>query len=109
VVVQIEAFDVSDKGRNIPFFRREMALLDKILEQPGIPANKILGKFTKKQIEDIYPALSQPIVESLLEELELMGYLEIRSGKVFAGPKAEVRLKEFKSGLTKAETKAMGW
>ena len=109
VVVQIEAYDVSDKGRNIPFFRREMSLLDKILEQPGISADKILGKFTKKQIEDIYPALSQPIVESMLEELELVGYLEIRDGKVFAGPKAEVTLKAFKSGLTKAETKALGW
>jgi uncharacterized repeat protein (TIGR04076 family) len=31
VVVKIEAFDIADKGRNIPFFRREMALLEKLV------------------------------------------------------------------------------
>jgi uncharacterized repeat protein (TIGR04076 family) len=109
VVVKIEAFDLADKGRNIPFFRREMALLDKILKQPGIQADALLTQFSQSQIEDIYPALSQPMVESLLEELELMGYLEIREGQVYAGHQAELKLDTFKAGLTAAETKALGW
>ncbi len=109
VVVKIEAFDIADQGRNIPFFRREMALLDKILQQPGIPADRLLERFSRQQIEDIYPALSQPMVDSLLEELELMGYLEIREGCVFAGTKAEFKLKAFKSGLSEEEKAALGW
>jgi uncharacterized repeat protein (TIGR04076 family) len=109
VVVKIVAFDISDKGRNIPFYRREMALLDKILKQPGIQANQILNEFSRAQIEEIYPALSQPMVESLLEELELMGYLKTQESGLFAGPKAEAKLKDFKNSLTVEERKALGW
>jgi uncharacterized repeat protein (TIGR04076 family) len=109
VVVKIEAFDIADKGRNIPFYRREMALLDKILKQPGIQAERLLNQFSKQQIEDIYPALSQPMVDSLLEEMELMGYLEIREGNVFASPKAETKIRDFKAALDTDEKTALGW
>ena len=108
VVVKIEAFDVSDAGRNIPFFRREMALLDKILKRPGAPADRILEEFSREQIEGIYPALSQAMVESLVEELELMGYLETEEGRVSASRKAEVKLNEFKAGLSPEERNALG-
>jgi hypothetical protein len=103
VVVKLEAFDLSDKGRNIPYFRREMIILDKILRKPGIEAGKILNEFSREQSEGIYPALSQVMVEALLEELELMGYLEIQEGKVFANKKAEVKLAGFKASLSTEE------
>jgi len=103
VVVKLEAFDLSDKGRNIPYFRREMTILDKVLRKPGIEANKILNEFSQEQIEGIYPALSQVMVQSLLEELELMGYLEIQDGKVFANKKADSKLTEFKASLSAEE------
>jgi uncharacterized repeat protein (TIGR04076 family) len=108
VVVQIEAYDIADKGRNIPFFRREMVLLDKCLKQPGIRADQIINLFSKQQKEDIYPALSQPMIDSLLEELELMRYLEIKEGCVFAGSKAQSKLDEFKAGLNPEDKKTMG-
>ena len=107
VVVRIEAFDISDKGRNIPFFRREMTILDKLLKKPGISTDKILNEFSKRQIEVVYPALSQVIIESLLDELWLMGYLEIRDGKVFPSLKAEVKFNEFKVGLSTEEREAL--
>jgi uncharacterized repeat protein (TIGR04076 family) len=107
VVVKLEAFDLSDKGRNIPFFRREMTILDKILRKPGIEADKILNEFSKEQIEGIYPALSQVMVVALLEELELMGYLEIKDGKVFPDKKAEVKLNGFKASLSAEERAAL--
>ena len=68
----------SNKGRNIPYFRREMIFLDKLLKKQGIRGDRILSEFSKEQIEGIYPALSQAMMEALLEELELMGYLEIK-------------------------------
>ena len=107
VVVKIEAFDLSDRGRNTPFFRREMAILDRILKKPGIDAKKILNEFSKEEIEGIYPALGQAMVESLLEELELMNYIEIREGKVFAKRRAETKLAEFKAGLSPEERQAL--
>ena len=109
VVVKIEAFDLSDTGRNIPFFRREMTLLDRIISHPGILAGKLLSLFSSEQIENIYPALSQPMVEALLEELELMGYLVIQDGAVTACPKATPKLKDFKASLTSQERIALGW
>jgi uncharacterized repeat protein (TIGR04076 family) len=108
VVVKVEAFDLSDKGRNIPFFRREMAILDKVIKNPGISAKRILKEFTRKQIEEIYPALGQAMVDSLLEEMEVVGYLEIREGKVFASPKAGPKLAEFTASLSKVERKVLG-
>ncbi len=107
VVATIEAFDLSDAGRNIPFFRREMAILDKIIDKPGIEAKKILQEFSPDQINNIYPALSPVMVESLLEEMEVMDYLEIKEGKVFTKPKAQAKLKAFKSSLTDEERKAL--
>jgi uncharacterized repeat protein (TIGR04076 family) len=107
VVVKIEAYDVSDAGRNIPFFRREMSILDKVLKKPGIKMEDIMGEFSPEQIEVIYPALSQAIVESLLDELQLTGYLEIRDGRVTAGKKAAVKLNEFKAGLSAEEREAL--
>ena len=107
VVVKIEAFDLSDQGRNIPFFRREMMILYKVLKKPGIKANRILKEFSKTQIEEIYPALGQAMVDSLLDELAVMGYLEIQDGKVFAQEKAEAKLNEFKESLTSTERAAL--
>jgi uncharacterized repeat protein (TIGR04076 family) len=107
VVVKIEAYDVSDAGRNIPFYRREMSILDKVLKKPGIKVEDILGEFTKEQVEVIYPALSQAFIESLLDELKLMGYLEITDGRVTAGQKAEAKLSDFKASLSAGEREAL--
>ena len=108
VVVKIEAYDLSDKGRNIPYFRREMVILDKIIKKPGIMKNKILGEFSRSQIEGIYPALSQVMIESLLEELELMDYLKIEDEKVFTKPRAQVKLDYFKESLSEEDRQALG-
>ena len=107
VVVKIEAFDLSDKGRNLPFFRREMTILDRVLNKPGIGAKKILNEFSKEEIEGVYPALGQAMIESLLEEMELMGYVEIKEGNVFATQKAKMKLTEFKESLAPEERTAL--
>ena len=51
--------------------------------------------------------LGQAIVDALLEELELMGYLEIQEGKVSANQKAERKLAEFKASLSSEEREAL--
>jgi uncharacterized repeat protein (TIGR04076 family) len=107
VQVKLEAFDLSDKGRNIPYFRRAMVILDKVSRKPGIKADKILSEFRKEQIEGIYPALSNIMVQVLAEELELMGYLEIREGKVYPTGQAGPKLEDFKVSLSEEEIKAL--
>ena len=108
VLIKIEAFDLSDKGRNLPYFRREMVILDKIIKNPGIKNEEILGKFSKEQIEGIYPALSKIMIKALLEEMELMGYIEIHDKKVYPSRKAEAKLKDFIESLSKEELEALG-
>ena len=43
VAVKIEAYDISDAGRNIPFFRREMCILEKVLKKPGVAPSTRFG------------------------------------------------------------------
>ncbi len=103
VVAELSAFDLSDTGRNICFFRRDMVILDRILDKQGIEADKVLNEFTKEEINDIYPALTPVMIESLLDEMACVDYLEVRDGKVYTMPKAGPKVQEFKASLTDEE------
>jgi hypothetical protein len=106
-MAKVEAFDLADKGDSITYFRREMSILHKVLPKPGIRVNKILGEFTQKQIEDIYPALSPILIQILCEELDLTGYLKMEKGKATVTAKGEAKLKAFVKSLTKKERQAL--
>jgi hypothetical protein len=107
VKLKLEAFDLSDKGRNIPYFRREMVILHKVQRKPGIKIEDILNEFSREQIEGIYPALSHVMVQILVEELELMSYLEIREGHAVITKKGEAKLVDFRAGLSQEEKEAL--
>ena len=107
VLLKLEAYDLSDKGYDVPFFRRQMTILNKVLSKPGIEVDKILNEFSKEEIEKIYPALSHIMVQALVEELELMNYLEIRNGKASVTKKGKVKLENFKKSLSAEEREAL--
>jgi hypothetical protein len=107
MVMKIEAFDLSDKGYDVPYFRRQMTILKKVLSKERIQVDNILGEFSKEQIEGIYPALSQIMVQLLSEELELMGYLEIKDRKASVTKKGEAKLEDFKASLEAEEREAL--
>ena len=107
-LVKLEVVDLSEKGYDVPYFRREMSILKKVLPKPGIKVDKILDEFSREEIEGIYPALSQVIIQAFVEELELMGYLEIKNGKATVTRKGEARLGDFKASLSAEERKALG-
>ncbi|MGA7678257.1 MAG: hypothetical protein WCA51_07780 [Dehalococcoidia bacterium] len=107
VFLKLEAFDLSDNGFDTPFFRRQMSILSKVLPKQGIEVDKILNEFSKEQIEGIYPALSQIMVQALVEELELMGYLEIQNGKASVTKNGVTKLEDFKASLSAEERKAL--
>ena len=99
MVMMLTAFDLSDRGFDIPFFRRQMAILKKLKAAKEIPAEKILKAFTKSQIESIYPPLNDTIIEILVEELVLMDYVVIKDGIASITPKGKAKLKDFMSTL----------
>ncbi len=100
MVVKARPFDLSDKGYDIPYYRREMVILDRVSKKQGLPAKEILGLFSKEEIEEIHPALSPIIIDCLNEELTLMGYLEIKDGKAFVTDKGAKKVADFKASLS---------
>jgi|WetSurMetagenome_2_1015567.scaffolds.fasta_scaffold45352_3 uncharacterized repeat protein (TIGR04076 family) len=98
MVIKARAFDLSDKGYDIPYYRREMVILDRVSKQQSIPATEVINLFSKEEIEQIHPALSPILIECLNEELVLMGYLEIKDGKAFVTDKGREKVAAFKAG-----------
>lgn len=107
MLVKLEAFDLSEKGFDTPYFRRQMAILDRVLKKQGIQADKILNEFSKEEIEEIHPPLSHIMVQVLVEELEVMSYMEIEDGRASVTKKGEAKLENFKRGLSAEEREAL--
>jgi uncharacterized repeat protein (TIGR04076 family) len=106
-VFVLEAFDLADKGYIVPFFRRQMAIVDRISKQQGTAEVDILKSFSAEEREDIYPPLVPEILPSLTDELVLMGYLERKDGAVFVTGKGAAKLDAFKRTLTDRERAAL--
>ena len=99
-VFRLEAFDLSEKGFDTSYFRRQMAILEKLRAAAGaVPRADILGLFSRQEIEDIYPALGAVAAGMLTEELELLGYVQTAEGLTTITPKGEAKLEAFKVSL----------
>ena len=107
VQFKAEAFDLAEKGDSLPYYRRTMSILSKVSQIPGIAMNKILGEFSREEIENIYPTLGQRMVAALVGELELMGYTEVKNDNVTATDKGLKKLAGYKKSLTAEERKAL--
>lgn len=105
---KFEAFDLAEKGDAVPYFRKEMLILSKVLPKPGIEVGRIRGEFSREHLEEIYPGLGPVLLEVLVEELQITGYLDIKAGRASVTPKGEARLKAFIAGLSAEEKKALG-
>ena len=79
-----EPVDLSDADYCQPFYRRAIAILEKIEAEPGIKIDEISGKFTSFQRDKISPPLTPVFFEVLLSSLVDMNYVEIRDGKAYA-------------------------
>lgn len=76
--------DLSDSEYCQPYYRREIAILDKIIAEPGIRVEKIIGKFTEFERINISPPLTPVLVQVLLEALSDMSYIRITDGRAIA-------------------------
>ena len=107
VQFRVEAFDLADRGDALPYYRRSMSILAKVVGKPGIAINKILNEFTREEIDNIYPSLGQKIVAILAGELELLGYVTVKDDKVTATAEGKKKLASYKGSLTAEEKKAL--
>ena len=76
--------DLSDSMYSQPFYRRAIAILEKIEAEPGLKTSDILDRFSEFQKNEIAPRLTPVFTGVLLEALEDMDYIEINDGKAFA-------------------------
>ena len=104
---KFEAFDLCEKGDAVPYFRKQMIILKKVIEKPGIPADRILSDISKKHTDQIYPGLNPVLVEVLVEELEAIGFIKIRNSKVSATKKGEEKLSDFIARLSREDREAL--
>ena len=81
----VEPIDIASGGYTLPFYRRQMAILDKVIAKPGMTAAEILATFTEWERENIHPTLYEVNVQLMLEELEQVGYVELRDGRAYPG------------------------
>jgi uncharacterized repeat protein (TIGR04076 family) len=79
-----EPVDLSDSDYAQPYYRREIAILEKIEKEAGIKTDEILDRFTEFEREKISPPLTPVLLEVLLDALVDMNYIEIRDGRVYA-------------------------
>ena len=104
---KFEAFDLADRGDAIPYFRKQMLILDQVSRKPGIPADRIMSELPKKHVDEIYPGLNPVLLEVLFEELEVIGYVEIRDSKALVTSTGEIKLNYFKAALSAEEREAL--
>ena len=104
---KFEAFDLCERGDAVPYFRKQMIILKKVIEKPGILADRILSDISKKHVDEIYPGLNPVLVEVLVEELEAIGFIEIRDSKVSATKMGEEKLSDFIARLSDEEREAL--
>ena len=71
----VEPYDLADCDYAQPFYRREIAILDKIAAEPGIKEEDIISRFTDWEVNGISPRMTPTLVNVLLEALEDMGYI----------------------------------
>ncbi len=76
--------DLSDSEYCLPFYRRSIAILERIEAELGISTDEILNRFTAFEKEDISPPLTPVLLQVLLEALTDTGYIVIKDDKARA-------------------------
>ena len=78
-----EPFDLASGGFDTPYYMREMSILEKIKDEPGIQTEMIIQRFTDWERDEIFPPLTPVMVELMLDELSETGYIRIDQGKAY--------------------------
>jgi hypothetical protein len=84
----VEPIDLASGGYTVPYYKREMNILEKVKSKPGMTVDEIIKMFTDFERDEIYPPLYPLNVQLMLDELEEVGYVEQRDGKAYPGNRA---------------------
>jgi uncharacterized repeat protein (TIGR04076 family) len=88
-VFKIEPVDLATGGYFLGEYKRQMSILEKIKADPGLTIDDILGKYDDFERDVVYPKLSVPLVELMLDEMATVGYIEMRDGRAYPKDRPE--------------------
>ena len=84
----VEPIDLATGGYTVPYYRREMSILEKIKAEPGLTVEDILSKYTDFERYEVYPPLNPVNVSLMLDELAEVDYIELRDGRAYPGSRS---------------------
>ena len=84
----VEPIDLATGGYTVPYYRREMSILEKIKAEPGLTVEEILSKYTDFERYEVYPPLNPVNVSLMLDELAEVDYIELRDGRAYPGSRS---------------------
>ena len=79
-----EPVDLSDSDYAQPFYRKGIAVLEKIEAEPGIHTSQILDRLTPFVREEVGPVITPVFLDVLLDALSDMAYIDLRDGRAYA-------------------------
>jgi uncharacterized repeat protein (TIGR04076 family) len=79
---QVELDGLAELGWFTPYYMRQMNILEKIKNEPGMSKEEISDRFSEWEREVIYTPLTPLILDMLLDELATVGAIEIRNGNI---------------------------
>jgi len=78
-----EPVGLADGGDMLTYYKREMDILEKIKDKPGMTVDEILNKYTKWEREELYPPIYSVNLSLMLGELATVDYIEMQDGKAY--------------------------
>ena len=79
---RVEPIDLADGGFYLGDYKRQMEILQKIREKPGMTVDEILGQFGEEE-KKLYIKLSPDFVNCALEEMARVNYIDLRNGRAY--------------------------
>lgn len=79
----VETVDLASGGYALPFYKKEVSILEKIKANPGMTVDEILASFPDFEREEVHPPLNPVLVKLMLDELAEVNYIELRDDKAY--------------------------
>ena len=103
-----DVYDLADTGQDLPYFRRQMTIMDRAAKKGGsVPVSEIGNMYDNFELMEIYPPLVKEMIEPLIDELVLLEMATVEDGVLTVTEKGRERVARFKGETTLDVIKAL--
>ncbi len=98
---KFSVYDLADCGQDLPYFRRQMTMMDRIIKAGGsYEVEKIGNLYDDFERMEIYPPLVREMILPLIDELELLNFAIVKDGVITITEDGAARVARFKAETT---------